>query len=333
MGRKPRILVPGVVYHVYNRVSSGERLFEEPGAAEELIGLMEEVKERDGWSVLAWCVMANHYHLVVRSGEAPLWRGLHRIQNLFSRRFNRRMGRSGPMWQSRYQAKVVEDEGYLWQLILYVHLNPVRAGVVQDPIEYPYSGQREIVNGRFEGLVSRDQALLCFGTTRRGALRRYKSAVRAAVEEIGDVPLRAEGLHLRGEPDTELWFDPGVPYLDVLGRSSVAERPEVSAKEFLEAAFEELGVDSELIRSRTKDRRVVRARRLSSVLAVERWGLRSRVMAEAMGRPGQQVSVWAGQGSRLRRTDREFGEAYETLDRGLLQRLSKRSESSPPENH
>jgi len=333
MGRKPRILAPGAVYHVYNRVSSGEAVFGSPETAEEFLRLLVEVKEQDGWAVLAWCLMANHYHVVVRSGEVPLSRGMHRLQNLFSRWFNRRAGRTGPLWQSRYHAKVVRDESYLWQLILYVHLNPVRAGAVGDPVEYGYSGHGEIVKRGSSRIVDRDQALLCFGTARRGALRRYRLAVETAVAEIteGSLTVESNG-QLNEEPDAELWFDPNVPYLDALGRSSIEERPEVTARAYLGAACEELGVEWESIRSRLKDRRLVRARRMMAALAVERWGLRSGLVAAALGRPAQQVSVWAGEGTRLRGEDAAFREQYESLDGALKQRLAPRQEPVPGTN-
>jgi len=323
MGRKPRILVAGAVYHVYNRVSSGERVFESGEVAEKFLDLVAEVKERDGWTMFAWCLMANHYHLVVRAGEVPLSRGMHRVQNGFSRWFNRREGRTGPLWQSRYHAKVVRDESYVWQLILYVHLNPLRAGVVRDLGEYPYSGHGEILRWRKGGLVDRNPALLCFGTTRRAAVRRYREAVEGAAARLrgGQAPM-GDGEAPDEEPDAELWFDPEVPYMDALGRSSVGDRPEITAEEFLGAAFEGMGLDGGVIRSATKSRQVVRARRLAVTLAVERWGLRAGLLAAAMGRPAQQVSVWTRDGTRLRLEDPVFRKAYEELDRSLRRRLA-----------
>ena len=334
MGRKPRILVPGALYHVYNRISSGERVFEPAEVADEFLRLLREVKERDGWTVLAWCLMANHYHVAVRSGEVPLSYGLHRLQNLFSRWFNRRAGRSGPLWQSRYHAKVIGDQGYLWQSIIYIHLNPVRAGVVRDPGEYRYSGHLEILRGKGRGIVDRDQALLSFGPTKRRALRQYRSAMEAALGSIADVPERERELDASQEgPDVELWFDPGVPYLDVAGRSSVEERPRVSAGEFVESAFEELGLEGALATSRTKDRRVVRARRLMAALGVERWGLRAGLLADVMGRPAQQLSIWRGEGSRLRGEDAAFQEEYEALDAALKRRFAQRRRDGLERKH
>jgi len=323
MPRKPRILVPGAVYHVYNRISSGERVFEDEKVAGELIELIRDAANRDGWSVLAWCVMANHYHLVVRSGGVPLSRGLHWIQNIFSRRFNRREGRTGPLWQSRYHAKVVEDEKYLWQLILYVHLNPVRARLVRAPGEYPNTGHREMLKRSTTALLDRDQALLCFAPDRRSALRQYRAAIETAVDRApiagqiqegsaGDMGVEAAG---------ELWFDPEVVYVDELGWSAARPRPEVSAETFVESACEALDVDPMVIGSESRRSTVVRQRRLIMALGVERWGLRSGLLALAIGRSPERVSVWVGQGAALRQEDVAFQTEYERVDAALLERL------------
>jgi len=90
----------------------------------------------------AWCVLSNHYHLALRTSVVPLWRGLHHLQCSFSRGFNRRHGRTGSLWQSRYQAKLVDESRYLAQLVTYIHLNPVRAGLARDPVDYPLGGHR-----------------------------------------------------------------------------------------------------------------------------------------------------------------------------------------------
>src|SRR5512136_2292455 len=140
MPRRLRVLIEGGVYHVYNRAASGEAVFAGSEEATRFIELVREAKVRDGWTVFAWCVMANHYQVAVRTSAVPLSRGMHHVQCGFSRWFNRRSGRSGSLWQSRYQAKLVVEQRYLSELVLYVHLNPVRARAVKDPADYLLSG-------------------------------------------------------------------------------------------------------------------------------------------------------------------------------------------------
>ncbi len=113
MPRQPRVFVDGAMYHVYCRVGRGERVFESKGEVEELLSILTDVKQRDGFAVLAWCVMANHYHLVLRSGRAPLWRTMRLVQGRYSKSFNRRNRVYGALWQGRYKAKLIGGERHV----------------------------------------------------------------------------------------------------------------------------------------------------------------------------------------------------------------------------
>ncbi len=135
MPRAPRVFIEGGIYHVYNRVTRGERVFGEDGEAQRLVDVMREIKQRDEFVVLAWCVMSNHYHLAIRCTSAPLWRSLASVQLKVTRAYNSHYRVHGPFWQGRYKAKLVENSEYLRQLILYIHLNPVVAGIVEKPEE------------------------------------------------------------------------------------------------------------------------------------------------------------------------------------------------------
>ena len=85
MARRPGIVVEGGWYHVCNRVASGESIFADPNEAIEFVEIVRDVKKRDGWTVIAWCLMSNHHQVVIRTSSVPLWRGMHGIQNRFSR--------------------------------------------------------------------------------------------------------------------------------------------------------------------------------------------------------------------------------------------------------
>ena len=101
MGRRPRILVAGGIYHVYNRVSRGEHVFRNDEEADRLEELLATTKKRDDFQILAWCVMSNHYHLAVRMGEVALSRSLRTIHQKFAQSFNGRHRVFGPFWQGR----------------------------------------------------------------------------------------------------------------------------------------------------------------------------------------------------------------------------------------
>jgi len=330
--RKPRVLLDGGVYHVYNRVASGEPVLADPDEAARFLQLLRQVKLRDGWTVFAWCVMSNHYHLALRTSAVPLSRGLHHLQCAFSRSFNRRSGRTGSLWQSRYQAKLVDEQRYLSQVVLYIHLNPVRSGAVDDLASHLLSGHHEIIGKVTAPLVDVDDALLCFGETARAARRSYLSAVRAGCADLGRSRASAaapfSALLWR---DHELEPKAGQDYVDVLGRSTGLERPAMSARRFIGELCRLLGVVPASLASRSRDRSTAEARRIVATLGVERWGQKGRELARILGKNSDMVSAWVGEGVRRRLTDADFARRLDDLDRALAESAaSGRGPSDPP---
>jgi putative transposase len=140
MPRQPRLFIPGATYHVYCRVARGEFVFDDDLEAIEFIETPRQVRDLGGWSVLAWCLMGNHYHLVVKARTVDLWRSMARLQGRVSRSYNRRHRFLGRLWQSRYRARVVDTDEDYRRVVAYGHLNPVSSGIVHDPADHVYSG-------------------------------------------------------------------------------------------------------------------------------------------------------------------------------------------------
>ena len=322
MVRRARIEVEGGLYHVYNRVSSGEPIFSDPEEAIEFIENIRETKTRDGWTVLAWCVMSNHYHLVIRTATVPLWRGMHRVQNVFSRRFNKRRGRTGALWQSRYKAKYVEDESYLGRLVLYVHLNPVEVGVVHDAEEYVFGGHREIKRQTKGALVDIDETLLCFGPSRKESRSFYLKAMRTGLEP-DERKWRLEWHPFEADDDDELDVYVGSPKIDYLGRSTDLERPSLSPGVFLDVVCELLGVDAERAASRFRDRATAAARQKIVTLGVERWRQNRTALAKVLQKNPDMVSWWAGRGAKRRLEDPGYAAELDELDKALASKAAK----------
>ncbi len=178
MPRRPRLFVEGLIYHVYNRVGRGEAPFKLDDEADRFASLIGDVKRRDGLTVFAWCLMPNHYHLAVRTSTVPLWRSMRFLQHRYTQAFNRRCSVFGPLWQSRYKARPVTEQASLLRLLAYIHLNPVAAGMVDDPARYRWNGHRELVRRAPAGLVDADEVFALFGGTRRQALTAYLGLLR-----------------------------------------------------------------------------------------------------------------------------------------------------------
>jgi REP element-mobilizing transposase RayT len=315
-------VVEGGWYHVHNRVSSGEPIFADVNEAIEFVEIVRDVKKRDGWTVIAWCLMSNHYHLVIRTSWVPLWRGMHGIQNRFSRGFNRRHGRTGPLWQNRYKAKYVEDQSYLDRLVLYVHLNPVKGGLVDDPEEHPFAGHRELKRRYRLPLVDVDDTLLCFGETQKAARRSYLRAIRIGIDP--NAPESKPTWHPFGRgDDAPLRVEVDASHVDFQGRTSDLERPRLEADEFIRRVCELAGYDSEQLASRARDRDTADARKVVATLGVERWSQRRTALAAALNKNPDVVSFWAGKGARRRQEDPGYAARLDELDERLSASLMR----------
>ena len=318
--RRPRVFVEGAIFHVYNRLARGADIFSAGDEAERFLGLMQRARERDGVVVLAWCLMSNHYHLAVRSGPVPLARTIGFVQARFGQGHNRRCHSLGPLWQSRYKAKVVHDERQLLQLISYIHLNPVTASLVSDPAAHPYTGHRELLGKEPPRLVDVDAALSLFGSTAGEARRSYLATLRRerVADWLGAQPGRLPWWG--AEPDRPVV--PSVPLLDPLGRSPGLERPRVTATAFLERACQWLGTRLERLRGPGQDRDVSVERYLIAALAIERWRVRTKELADALERRADVVTRWCRLGAELRQRDAAFCRRYEHLDRALVEDMA-----------
>jgi putative transposase len=317
MPRRPRVFVEGAVYHVYNRFAQEATLFSDRGAAERFLDLLSAAHDRDGLTVLAWCLMANHYHLALRTSAVPLARAIGGVQARFGQGHNRRTGSKGPLWQDRYQAKIVRGERHLMQLIAYIHLNPVAARLVSDPALYALCGHSELMGTRPARLIDVDGVLVLFDSSREAARRAYLRMLKADAEApwLGEGPGRLPWW--RREPDTRIVAEPAAPRLDPLGRSAAPERPRLDARAFMERACAALEAPPECLSSPKKDRTVAEVRYLVAGLAIERWRIRAGELAAVVGRLPEAVSRWAARAGELRQTSEEFRRRYEELDTAL----------------
>jgi len=142
MARPLRIEFAGAVYHVTSRGDRREAIVEDDEDRRKFVKLLGDVTEQMGWHCYVWCLMDNHYHFVLETPEANLSQGMRQLNGVFTQMSNRKHGRSGHLFQGRYKAILVDRESYLLELCRYVVLNPVRAGMVDDPALWAWSSYR-----------------------------------------------------------------------------------------------------------------------------------------------------------------------------------------------
>jgi putative transposase len=184
VSRPLRIEWPGGLYHVTSRGNRREAIVEDDEDRLAWVDLLGQCCERFNWRVHAWCLMTNHYHLLLETPEANLSLGMRHLNGVWSQAFNRRHQRVGHVFQGRFKAVIVERESYLLELARYVVLNPVRACMVSDAAHYPWSSYRATagMSGHaVPGWLETDWLLRQFGTHRRQAIARYVDHVRAGV--------------------------------------------------------------------------------------------------------------------------------------------------------
>jgi len=316
MPRPIRSLEEGRIYHIYNRVGGDGLPFVDEALAARFVHLLRLVVERDGLVVFAWVLLGSHFHLAVRMGAVPLSRSMKTLQQEVTRARNRMAKVYGPMWQGRYKAKEVHDQDYLGKLIAYVHLNPVKAGIVALPKKYRWSGHRDVLGLRKRPIVSVDDVLALYGKSRRTALGTYRSTLRAVQDSSwserppGNLPWWRLGRPPTGE---ELQSDGGV-LVDELGRSTSPYRARFGAEVWLEMACGHLGVKREDLASRSRHPEIVRSRDLVSLVGVERYGVKVKELAASLGKSDDGVSVSVRRGARRRLEDEAFAVDAEALD-------------------
>jgi REP element-mobilizing transposase RayT len=178
-----RIVDPTGLYHVFSRGNYKGTIFLDRHHYTKYLALLERVARRRRWLVLDWCLMPNHFHLLIQLEAGGLSDGMRELNGCFSRWSNRQTGRtgSGHLVKNRFGCVDVIREGHLWELLSYIPLNPVRARLVQRPEEWPWSGYRATIGLEHPRGFHQPARLLRFFSDDRGeAICRYVAHVEEA---------------------------------------------------------------------------------------------------------------------------------------------------------
>lgn len=184
MARPPRIELPGGLYHVMSRGRHDGPIYENEQDRRSCLALVAEAVERYDWRCYAYCQMIDHYHLVLRTIKPNLSAGMRFLNGVYTQDVNRRHCRSGPVLQGRYKTVLVDPIRYFLPLCRYIVLNPVRAGLVPSPGDWPWSSYRATVGEEpMPSWLSADSLLIQFSTDRDEARSRYRDYVAKGAGE------------------------------------------------------------------------------------------------------------------------------------------------------
>ena len=311
MARRPRVHLPGGVYHVMLRGNGGQEIFFTGEDYAYLYALLEEGTERFGYRIHAFCCMPNHLHLAVQVGEEPLSKPMQNLAFRYTRRINREQERVGHLFQGRYKAVLVDHDSYLLELVRYLHLNPVRAHLVDAVEAYPWSSHRAYLGQERLAWLTTDWVLGQFGARRSVARRRYLRFVGEGVDEGHRPEFHAgpEDSRVLGEAE----FTQGMLSVDdrLLGSR-------VSLERVMTAVGEAYALTPGDLVAAGQGRRLSEARAVVGTLAAD---LRCSSLAEVGRRLGREESTISSAVRRLRQRavqDRALGDRLELLHGQLL---------------
>ena len=203
MARQLRIEYEGAFYHVTSRGNQKGRIFWEDIDRTKFKDILRRTKERYRYFLHGYVMMNNHYHLLIETPHANLKQIMQNINTSYTVYINRTRNKFGHLFQGRYKSFIVDKENYLVELSRYIHLNPVRAGIVNRPQEYLWSSYRDYIHkGEKDAITDMDDTLILFSKRRDVAVKKYKEFIYAGI--TGNSPLEnAVGSILGDEAFTE----------------------------------------------------------------------------------------------------------------------------------
>ena len=215
MARPLRIEYSGAVYHVTARGNERRHIFHSDNDHNLFLTILQKVTERFHWLCHVYCLMDNHYHLVVETPEGNLSAGMRQLNGVYTQASNRINGRVGHIFQGRFNAILVQKETHLMEACRYVVLNPVRAKVANSPENWKWSSYRATAGmEKPHGCLVVEWVLAQFDENRQEAARKYREFIRAGIGEgsiwkqvtkrgvLGDEEFAERlGKHLEGKKD------------------------------------------------------------------------------------------------------------------------------------
>ncbi|WP_320043704.1 transposase [uncultured Desulfobacter sp.] len=194
MARPLRIEYPGAVYHITARGNARNRIFLEDKDRDSFLEILSDTRQRYNWLCHAFCLMDNHYHLLIETIDPTLSRGMRQLNGVYTQSFNRRHNRVGHVFQGRYKAILVQKETHLLELCRYVVLNPVRAKMVEKPGAWEWSSYNSTASkGSKPDWLTTDWILGQFAQNKKAARESYRKFVESCILEKTSPWDRLEG--------------------------------------------------------------------------------------------------------------------------------------------
>jgi putative transposase len=313
MPRQPRLNIPGLIYHVMARGIEGRDIFRDDDDREGFLKRLADVVSKPGGPHLyAWTLMSSHFHFLLRSGDGLLSPMMRRLMTGHAVTYNLRHNRRGHLFQNRYKSIVVEEEPYFLELVRYIHLNPVRAGIVKDLEEltqYRYTGHSVLMGRRNYEAQDVDAVLTRFSDKRKTAIVGYSGFVAAGLNQGRREELRGGGLIrsaggqaaiISRSPEERELSDERIlgsgDFVEsvLLDRDNNGESCKLTIEEVLKEVADKSGISREQILGASRCRNVSCARRQFFENAIKRAGASMSMLGRLTGRSHVAVILAIG---------------------------------------
>ena len=197
MPRKARIDAPGALHHIIIRGIERRKIFRDDGDRANFLGRLGGIISETQTQCFAWALLSNHVHMLLRTGRVPIATVMRRLLTGYAVSFNRKYRRHGQLFQNRYKSILCDEDTYLRELVRYIHLNPLRAGLVsemKDLDRYAWSGHSVMMAKTKNDWQNVDYVLSSFGDTKVRARRQYRGFVQKGIAEGKRPDLTGGGL-------------------------------------------------------------------------------------------------------------------------------------------
>ena len=302
MPRQARLDAPGVLQHVMARGIERRKIFWDDKDRTSFLERLALILEETQTQCYAWTLIPNHFHLLLRTslsasadasrcraGQTPLSTVMRRLMTGYAVTFNIRHRRSGHLFQNRYKSVVCEEDPYLLELIRYIHLNPLRAGLVEDLNaldKYPWTGHSTILGRCKNPLIPETQANESFSAGRRIAFSQFRPGIEKATTNPEDPVDPVKNKPLAEKTDQRILGSGGFVGAVLQESERLLEKkykPKQSIDDLIAVVAGKVGVSPELICSRSRQRKHSEARAIFSYLAVEETGYPAADVARFLG--------------------------------------------------
>ncbi len=318
IARRPRVYFPGALYHVIARGNQRQSIFLDEKDFNSYLSYLSEYKAKFSFFLYAFALMGNHCHLLLEVNEVPLSKIMHVLQFRYTRYFNKRYRKVGHLFQGRYKAILCDKESYLLELIRYIHLNPVRAEIVEDPERYPWTGHLAYLGKGEKNFIDSDMVLRQLAKKRSLARRMYRQFV------LDGMNTGHEKKYYQVKDQRYLGEDEFVDKVEGLKKNHEPRYWEISLEKIVLEVLREMGIPRDQVYSLTRGRKGALGRNLAAYLARKLAGFRVIEVARHFNREPMTISLGVKKVENLLQREKAMAKKVEIMERNLMEKSKKK---------